>query len=176
MKLERRASLPVNREKTPGVRAQWVAASSLPYPGTIAPARASSRARWMALSRTGFEPCAARPAQVERRRILLAAFRAGDGRAVGRRAQVLVDQVAGARGVGGIVDPYLGKRRLDRQLAREARGVRVEDPSANASIRQQIREEVRLRLVRRGIDPFQNRNDSIPVTPSSEIEERPETL
>src|SRR5260221_8225596 len=45
---ERRASLPVDRQKVAAVRALWVAATSLPIPGTIAPARASSRARWMA--------------------------------------------------------------------------------------------------------------------------------
>ena len=48
MKLERRASLQVDREKTPPVRAEWVAASSLTLPGTVAPDRASSRVRWMA--------------------------------------------------------------------------------------------------------------------------------
>jgi hypothetical protein len=123
-----------------------------------------------------FEPRPARPAQVERRRILLAAFRADDRGARHGGAKVFVDEGAGARGVGGILDPELGKRRVDGKLAGEARGVRVEDARANAPIREQICEEVCLRQIRRGEDAFQNRYDSMPVTPSSEIPERPETL
>jgi hypothetical protein len=123
-----------------------------------------------------FQPGPARPAKIEGRRILFAALRAGDGRAAGRRLQVFIDESAGAVRVGGIFDPHLGQRRVDRQLAGEARGVRVEDSNANASIREQVCEEVRLRQVRRGMDPFQNRIETIPVTPSSETFERPETL
>jgi hypothetical protein len=48
------------------------------------------------------------------------------------RAQVLVDEAAGAPGVRGIHDPDLGEGRVDGQLAGEARGVRVEDARANA--------------------------------------------
>jgi len=54
--------------------------------------------------------------------------------------QVFVDQPAGALGVRGIVDPDLGKRGVDRQLAGEARGVRVEDPCANAPVGEMVGE------------------------------------
>ena len=41
---------------------------------------------------------------------------------------------------------------------------------------EKVEEEVRLREIGRGVNALQNRKDSIPVTPSSEICERPETL
>jgi hypothetical protein len=90
--------------------------------------------------------------------------------------KVRIDQVPRAVRVGGIHDPHLRQRAIDRQLPGEARGVRVEDAHANASIREEIREEVRLRQVRRGVDPLQKRKDSIPLTPSSLMPERPKTL
>jgi hypothetical protein len=76
---------------------------------------------------------AAIPADLERRRILLAALRAAHRRARGR-TKVFVDEAAGALGVRGIHHPDLGKRGFDRQLAGEARGVRVEDACANAAL------------------------------------------
>jgi hypothetical protein len=54
--------------------------------------------------------------------------------------QVFVDETAGAFGVRGIHDPDLGKGCLDRQLAGEARGVRVEDARANAPFGEMIGE------------------------------------
>ena len=67
------------------------------------------------------------------------------------------DQLPGTSCIAGILDPDLRQRRFDRQLAGDARGVRVEDAHANAPIREEIREEVRLRQVRRGVDPLQKR-------------------
>ena len=104
-----------------------------------------------------FQASAAGPAEVEGGGILLAAAGAGKGRAGHGGAQVFVDEAARALGVGGVVDPDLRKGRLDGQLAREARGVRVEDARANAAIREQIREEVRLRQICRGVNAFQKR-------------------
>jgi hypothetical protein len=54
--------------------------------------------------------------------------------------QVLVDEPAGALGVRGIHDPDLGKGCLDRKLAGEARGVRVEDARANAPFGEMVGE------------------------------------
>jgi hypothetical protein len=54
--------------------------------------------------------------------------------------QVLVDQVARALRVRGVIDPDLGKRGVDRQLAGEARGVRVEDACANAPVGKKVGE------------------------------------
>jgi hypothetical protein len=79
------------------------------------------------------------PADLERRRVLLAALGAAHRRP-GGRAQVFVDQPAGALGVGGIDDPDLGKRGFDRQLAGEARGIRVEDAGANAPVGEMVGE------------------------------------
>jgi hypothetical protein len=104
-----------------------------------------------------FETGATRPAEIERGRILLAAFRAFEGRAARGRAKEFVDDRAGAIGIRGVLHPELGERRVDRQFAREARGVRVEDSRANAPGFEQICEEVRLRQVGCGVDALQNR-------------------
>ncbi len=100
---------------------------------------------------------AAGPAEIEGGRILLAALRAGDRGARGVGAQELVDHQARARGVVGILDPELREREVDRNLARQARGVRVEDPGANAPGVEEICEEVGLRQVGCGVDALQNR-------------------
>jgi hypothetical protein len=71
--------------------------------------------------------------------------------------KVRIDQVPRAVRVGGIHDPHLRQRAIDRQLPGEARGVRVEDTYANAPMREKVCEEVRLRQIRRGIDPLQKR-------------------
>ncbi len=81
-----------------------------------------------------------------------------------------------ARRVFGILDPHLRQRGVDRKLAREAGGVRVEDARANASMGKEIDEEMGLGEIGRGVDPFQNFTETMPVTPSSLIPERPETL
>jgi len=87
----------------------------------------------------GVERCPARPAHLERRGILLAAFRAAL-RGTHARLEVFVDQPARALGVRGVLDPDLGKRGLDRKLAGEARGVRVEDARANAPFGEMVGE------------------------------------
>jgi hypothetical protein len=74
-----------------------------------------------------------------------------------RGAQVLVDERAGALGVRGIVDPDLWQRGVDRQLAGEARGVRVEDARANAPFGEMVGEELRLGQVGCGVDALQKR-------------------
>jgi hypothetical protein len=83
------------------------------------------------------------PAEIEGGRILFAATGAGDGRA-GSGAKVGIDQAARAGGIVGPVDPDLREGRLDRQLARDARRVGVEDACADAMLGEQVREEVRL--------------------------------
>jgi len=99
---------------------------------------------------------AAGPADFEGGGILLAAIRALHRRAR-RGTQVFVDEAAGALGVRGIHDPDLGKGCLDRQLAGEARGVRVEDAGANAPFGEMVGEELRLGQVGGGVDALQKR-------------------
>jgi hypothetical protein len=96
------------------------------------------------------------PADLERRRVFLAAFGTAH-RGTGRGLEVFVDESASALGIRGIVDPDLGKGCLDRQLAGEARGVRVEDARANAPFGELIDEELRLGQVGGGVDALQNR-------------------
>src|SRR5260221_12837204 len=119
---------------------------------------------------------AAVPADFEGGGVLFAAVLAEEGRPGDVGAKVGVDDLARASGVVGVLDPDLRQGQVDGQLARDARGVRVEDLNANAPVREKIREEVRLRQVPRGVDPFQKRYDSMALTPSSLIPERPDTL
>jgi hypothetical protein len=98
----------------------------------------------------------ARPADLESPRVLLAAFLA-DPRRAARGAQVFIDEPAGALGVRGVLDPDLGKGCFDRQLAGEARGVRVEDSGANASFGELVGEELGLGQVGCGVDALQKR-------------------
>ena len=100
---------------------------------------------------------AAGPAEVERRRILFVALGADDRRTRAARAQEFVDHRASAGRVVGILDPQLREREVYREFPREARGIRVEDPGANAPGCEEICEEVRLRQVGRGVDALQNR-------------------
>jgi hypothetical protein len=87
-----------------------------------------------------------------------------------------IDQCPRAFGVVGVIDPHLRQRGFDRQLAREAGGVRVEDARANASMGEEVDEEVRLGKVGRGVDAFQNFTETVPPKPSSLIPERLVTL
>jgi hypothetical protein len=107
------------------------------------------------------------PAQVERRGILLAALGAFHGRARRSGAQEGFDDVLRARRVGGIVDPDLRERCVDRQLAGEARGVRVEDACANAAMGEEVDQEVRLGKVGGGVDALQNFTETVTPSPSS---------
>jgi hypothetical protein len=93
-------------------------------------------------------------------------------RGPGGGAKVFVDQLASALGVRGIVDPHLGKGCLDGKLAREARGVRVEDARANAPFGEMVGEELRLGQVGRRVDALQNWYDTNRLTPSSRMPER----
>src|SRR5262249_25723171 len=104
----------------------------------------------------------------------LSASRARD-RGAGGRARELVDQVAGARRVGGIVDPHLGTRLVHGQLARDAGSVGVEHAGADAAPREQVDEEVRLGKVGGGVDLLQNLTDTMPLTPSCFTPLRPST-
>ena len=122
------------------------------------------------------EPLPAGPADLERGGILFAAGGAANRRAGGGRAQVFVDDGAGAVRVPGILDPDLRERRVDRQLPREARGVRIEDARANAPVREPIGEEVRLRQIGCGVDLLQNLYESTAPAPHSLVPERPEML
>jgi hypothetical protein len=58
-----------------------------------------------------------------------------------------MDQLAGARMLVVALDPELGQGILEGQLAQHARGVRVEDPGANASVGEVVRKQVRFREV-----------------------------
>ena len=122
------------------------------------------------------QPGAAGPAEVEGGRILLAALRANHRGTRAARSQELLDQLACPGSIAGILDPDLRERGVDGQLARDARGVRVEDARPHAAIGEEVGEKMRLGQVCRGIDALQNRYDSMPLTPSSLTPERPETL
>lgn len=93
-----------------------------------------------------------------------------------RRAHERIDDLGRARRVVGSIDPDLRQRHVGRQLAGDARGVRVEDARANAPVFEQVDEEVRLGEVGGGVDAFQKRYESMPLTPSWLIPERPDTL
>ena len=54
--------------------------------------------------------------------------------------------------------------------------MRVQHARADAPVRQQVHEEVRLGEVAGGVDAFQKRTDTMPERPSSEMPERPDTL
>ena len=69
--------------------------------------------------------------------------------------------------MGIVVDPHLGQRGLDRQLAGEARGIRVEDAGTNAAMAEEVDEELRLRQVGRGVDALQNFTETVTPSPSS---------
>ena len=93
-----------------------------------------------------------------------------------RRAHERIDDVARARRVVGAIDPDLRQRRVERQLAGDARGVGVEDARANAPVFEEVDEEMRLGEIGCGVDPLQKRYESMPLTPSWLIPERPDTL
>src|SRR5258706_8309520 len=132
-RLERRPSLPRDYEVLRPLRAKWVGASETVLPGTMARRFEACRRFEGAFADLGRQRRAAGPADFEGGGILLAALRAVHRRPR-LRAQVFVDESAGALGVRGILDPDLGKGCLDRKLAGEARGGRVEDARANAPV------------------------------------------
>jgi hypothetical protein len=75
-----------------------------------------------------------------------------------------------------IVHPHLRARHVDGKLAGEARGVRVEDARPDAPVGEEVYEEMGLGKVGRGVDALQKRIDTMPVTPSSSMPERPDTF
>ena len=93
-----------------------------------------------------------------------------------RGAHEGVDDLSRAPGLVGAVDPDLRQRRVDRQLAHDARGVRVEDARANAPAGEEVQEELGLRKVGGGEDAFQKRYEIMPLTASWLIPERPDTF
>ena len=128
-----------------------------------------------ALRFSSFKARAASPADIERRGIFFAALGAANRRAGGRGTEEGGDEIARARLVGGILDPELRQRGLDGQLARDARGVRVEDAHAHAARGEQVGEELRFGQVGGGEDALQKRYDTNALTPSSLTPERPDT-
>lgn len=77
--------------------------------------------------------------------------------------------------LGGILDPHLRQRGIERQLARHARGVGVEDVRGDAVLLERIADEMRLRQVGRGVDALQNLTDTVAPRPSCLMPERPDT-
>ena len=93
-----------------------------------------------------------------------------------RRAHERLDDAARARRVVRAIDPDLRQRRVERQLAGDAGGVRVEDARANAPVFEEMDEEVRLGEIRGGADALQKRYDTMPLTASWLMPERPDTF
>lgn len=123
-------------------------------------------------SARGREVVPALPAEIEGGGILLGALGALHRRAGRAGGEVFVDERLGAPGLGILLDPHLRQRRLDRELAGEARGIRVEDAGANAAMAEQVDEELRLREVGRGVDALQNFTEAVSPAPSSLMPER----
>jgi hypothetical protein len=65
-----------------------------------------------------------------------------------------------------VLHPDLRKGRVDRQLAGDARGVRVQDAGANAAMGEQVDEELRLGKVGCGVDPLQSFTETVAPMPS----------
>jgi len=84
------------------------------------------------------------PAQLEGAGIILAASRALHVRAWSGRLKKALNQFPSSVHIRGIVDPYLRQRRINRQLARNTRGVCIQDAHPNAVASEQIGKQVRL--------------------------------
>ena len=78
-----------------------------------------------------------------------------------------LDRLACVGRLRGIHHPDLRERRVDRQLARDARGVHVEHRGLDAVAREQIRDELRLGEVGRAMYAFQKWYEMSPFTPFS---------
>jgi hypothetical protein len=74
----------------------------------------------------------------------------------------------------GVIDPDLGERRVEGQLACDARRVRIEDVCHDAPLLQRIADEMRLGQVGGVVDPLQNLTATIAPTASCLMPERPE--
>lgn len=77
--------------------------------------------------------------------------------------------------MAGVVEPDLRTGGVDGQLAGDAGRVGVEDAGSDAPVAQQVDDELRLGEVGRGVDPLQNRTDTIALAPLSSTPERPVT-
>lgn len=78
--------------------------------------------------------------------------------------------------MGGIFHPDLRQRGIERKLARDARGVGVEDVRDDAMVRERIPDEMRLGQVGGGVDLLQNRYDTVAPMPSWRMAERDDTF
>lgn len=76
----------------------------------------------------------------------------------------------------GILDPHLGKRRVERQLPGDTRRVRVEHVRGDAALLERIPDEMRFGQVGGGVDPLQNLTETIAPTASCFTPERLETF
>ena len=74
----------------------------------------------------------------------------------------------------GILDPHLRQCRIQRQLAGDAGCIGVEDVRHDAALLERIPDEMRLGQVGGGVDPLQNRYDTIAPMASCFTPERPE--
>lgn len=73
-----------------------------------------------------------------------------------------------------VLDPHLRQRGIERQLARHARRIGVEDVRRDAVVLERIPDEMRFGQVGRGVDPLQNLTDTVAPMPSCLMPERPE--
>jgi len=116
------------------------------------------------------------PADLERGGVLLAAVRALHGRAERRALEERDDDLARVGGLRRILDPHLGKRRVEGQLARHARRVRIEDVRHDAALLERIPDEMRFGQVGGVVDPLQNLTETIAPHASWCTPERPDTF
>jgi hypothetical protein len=101
-------------------------------------------------------------------------MRALHGRSQRRTLQERGDDLARVSGLRGILDPDLGQRLVERQLACHARCVRIEDVRSDALVLKRIPDEMRFRQVGGGVDPLQNLYETIAPQASCLMPERPE--
>jgi len=105
----------------------------------------------------GLEPRPARPAQVERGRVLLPALRAATRGPRGLRMEG-GDGLAGARLVARVLHPQLRRGGIHRDLAHRPCRVRVEHANAHAPRREVRGEDVRLGEARGVVDALHGRS------------------
>ena len=103
-------------------------------------------------------------------------MRAPHRRAERRAAQEGGDDLARMGFLRGILDPHLRERRVEGQLARHARRVRIEDVGHDAALLERIPDEMRFGQVGGVVDPLQNLNATIAPIASCLMPERPETF
>ena len=97
-------------------------------------------------------PRAAFPAEIERRRVVLAALRAMPLAGAHALAAEFADHAFGARRFGVVVDPDLRPRDVGRHVADDRLRMLVEDVCGDASVQQAIAHEVGVRAVAGDVD------------------------